>query len=79
MLSHPTGDALSNTKLQAVDYIGMGVGGGSQHQFITFQNVDQAGVALDECRSELDNAVQHFMKSIRRSQAGADFVQYIYV
>jgi hypothetical protein len=51
--------------------------GSAQNELVAFHDVDEAGVALDQRRSKFDNPAQNVVKSVRRSQAFADFVEYI--
>jgi hypothetical protein len=52
---------------------------GAKDKFVPLENVDQAGVALDESRGEFNNLVQNFVKSTRCAEPETDLVQYIYV
>src|SRR5579864_6397138 len=79
MLRHPARNALPNAQFQAVDNHWMRVFGSTKNKFIAFENVDEAGVALNQGRREFNNAGQNIMKSVRRTQTDSDFVEYIYV
>jgi len=73
----PPRNALPDAEFQAVDNLGMRVLGGSKDEFVAFEYVDQAGIALDQCGSKFDNAAQNFVKSVCCTEADADFVEYI--
>ena len=77
MLRHPSRNALPDAQFQAVDHFRMGILRSSQNEFVAFHDVDEAGVALDQRSSKFDNAAQNVVKSVRRTQAFADFVEYI--
>ena len=53
VLRHPACNALSNAKFQAVDDVGVRVLRGAKNKFITFEDVDEAGVALDESARQI--------------------------
>jgi hypothetical protein len=76
MFRYPSGNALSDTKFQPVDYLGMRILRRSQNKFVAFQDVDQAGVAFHQRRGKINHAIQNFVKSVR-AQADADLVKYI--
>jgi hypothetical protein len=48
-----------------------------EDQFIAFENVNEAGIALHESRSKIDDAVQNVIKSIGGAESLGNFVQYI--
>jgi hypothetical protein len=77
MLCNPSRDALSDAKFEAVDDFRMRIFGCAKDQFIAFENVDQAGIALHESRSKIDDAVQNVIKSIGGPESLGNFVQYI--
>jgi hypothetical protein len=79
VLRNPSRNALPNAEFEAVDDVGMRILRRPEHEFIAFENVDEAGVALDQCRSKFNDAVQNFVKAVPCTEAFADFVQYIYV
>src|SRR5580692_11736220 len=77
MLRDPSGNALPDAQFQPVDHFRMWILRSPQHELIAFQNVNEAGVALDQRRSKFDHTAQNVVKSVRRTQPFADFMQYI--
>jgi len=78
VLGDPSGDALANLKLETVEDFGVGVFGGAEDKFLVFQNIDEAGIALDECGGELDDAAQDLMERVGGCHAAAEFMKEIY-
>ena len=79
MFRHPSCNALPQAKFQPIHDFRMRILRGSQNQILAFQNIDQAGVALDQRRSKVDHTSQYIMKAIRRRQPIANLVQQIYM
>jgi len=79
MLRNPSGNALPDAEFQAVDHVLVRVLGGAKDQFVAFQNINEAGVALHQSRGEFDDAAQNFVKSVCGTEPNTDFVQYIYM
>ena len=79
MFRHPSRNALSDAQFQAIDHFGVRILRSPQDEFVALKNVDQAGVALDQCRGEFNNPVKNFVKSTRCAEPDTDLVQYIYV
>src|SRR5580704_15566696 len=77
MLRDPSGNALPDAQFQPVDHFRMWILRSPQNELVAFQNVNEAGVALDQRRSKFDHTAQNVVKSVRRTQAFADFVEYI--
>ena len=75
MFCHPARDALSQAQFQAVHNLRMAILRSSQDELLLFQHINQAGVALHQCRSKLDHASQYFVETIRRRQPDANLVQ----
>lgn len=71
----PSGDAFTHVQFQAIDRIGVRILGRSQDEFFAFENIDEAGIALDQSGGKIDDAGQNFVKSIRCGKTDADFVQ----
>jgi len=79
MFRHPSRNALPHAQFQAVDNFFVRVFGGAQNQLVAFENINQAGIALHQRSGKFNNAVQYIVKSIRRTEANTDFVEYIYM
>ena len=77
MFRYPSCNALSDAKFQPVDNFRMRILRGTKDKFVALKDVDQAGVALDQRRSEFNHAVQNFVKSVRAAKSDADFVKYV--
>jgi hypothetical protein len=77
MFRYPSGDALSDSKFQTVDYFRMRIHGGAKHKFVPLEYVDETGIALHQRGGKFDNAVQDFMKTVRRPQADADLMEHV--
>ena len=60
-----TRNVLSDAMFQAVYDLGMRVLRASKHEFVVFQHVDQAGVALHQRGGKFDHAAQDFANSVR--------------
>ena len=76
---HPSRNALPHAQFQAVDNFVMRVLRCAQNQFVAFENIDQAGIALHQRSGKFNNAVQYIVKSVRRTETNTDFVEYIYM
>jgi hypothetical protein len=79
VLGDPSGNTLPDAEFEAVDGFRMRVLGGAQDQFIAFKNVDEAGIAFHQSGGKFDDAGKHFVKSVARSQAHANLMEYINV
>ena len=79
MFRHPSRNALPHAQFQAIDRVGMRSFGCPQDEVIVFEHIDQAGVALHQRSSKFDDTTQNFVKSVRRIQPNADFMEYINV
>jgi hypothetical protein len=79
MFRDPSCDSLPHAELQAIDNIRMGILGGAQNEIVSFENINQARVALHQSGSKLDDAAKNFVKSVGSVEANADFMEYIYV
>jgi hypothetical protein len=75
--SDPSGNALTDLQVEAIDYIGMRVLRGPQHQFVLFKDVDKAGIALNHRGGELHNPLQQRMQWIGSGHAAANFVEKV--
>lgn len=75
MLSHPARDTLPNADLDLVDRIGVRVLRRTQYQVVAFEDVHEAGVALDDVAQQLDNASEHGLQRVGGGQAAADLVK----
>jgi hypothetical protein len=77
MLGHPPGDPLSDPQFEAVQDLRMRILRRPQHEFPLFQNVNEAGIALDESGDEADDAVENFVERPGSGKAAADFVKHV--
>jgi len=79
MFRDPSSNALPDAEFQAVDHVRMRALGGAQDEFVAFENINEAGVALHQSRGKFDHAGQNFVESVCGTEPNTDFVQYIYV
>ena len=77
VFGNPPGDPLTDSQRQAIDYIRMRRLRRAQHEVFVLQDVDEARVALDDGRQEIDHTGQHGVQGIGGSDAAADFVKQI--
>ena len=77
VLGDPSGDALAEMELEAVEDFGVRILGGTEDEFFVLQHVDEAGIALDQGGGELYDVVQDFVERISGGHAAAEFVQEI--
>ena len=68
---------LPHAQFETIHHIGMRILRSPQNQLFTFQNVDQAGIALDQRGGKIHHASQNFVKSVGCRQPVADLVQQI--
>jgi hypothetical protein len=78
VLGDPPGDALADLELETVEHFGVGVLGGTEHQFPVFQDIDEAGIAPDQSGGELNDTIQDFVERVSGGHAAAEFVKEIY-
>ena len=58
------GDPLAEKNAQVVDNIGVRILRGPEHELIVFEDVDKAGIALDERAGEVDDAIEYGVQRI---------------
>jgi len=75
----PSRNALPHAQFQVVYRLRMGILGSSKHKLVAIKHVNQAGIAPHQSGGKFDDTAQHFMKSVGRSQAHADFMKHIYM
>src|SRR5215831_645560 len=73
----PAGDSLPHAELEPIDHFGVRVLRGAEDEFVPFENVDEAGVALHHRSDELEDAQQYFVKRIGGGDAFTEFMQEI--
>jgi hypothetical protein len=78
VLGDPSGDALADLELEAVEDFGVGILGGAEDEFFVFQDVNEAGITLDQCGGELNDTVQDFVERVGGGHTAAEFVKEIY-
>ena len=78
VLSDPSGDALADLELEAVENFGVGILGGPEDELFVLENIDETGVALDQGGGELHDAVQDLVERVGGGHAAAEFVKEIY-
>jgi len=79
VLGDPSGDALADLELEAVEDFGVRILRGAEDKFFAFQYIDKTGIALDQGGSELYDAVQDFVEWVGGGHAAAEFVKEIYL
>ena len=62
-------------QFQPVHHLRVRILGGAENQFVSFENVDEAGIALHDARHELDHQFQNGIQGIGGGDALADLVQ----
>ena len=75
MLGDPARDSLANPNLEPVDHFVVRILGSAEYQFVILDNVDKAGIALDEFGCKLNDMLKDFVERIGRGHAAADPVQ----
>ena len=75
----PSGYAVADLQLEAVDYFGVGIFGGAQDEFVVFENVDEAGIEFGDDGDEVDDFAKDFVERIGGGEAAADFVEQIHL
>ena len=57
VLGDPAGDTFADAEFQAIDHFGMRIAGGAENKVLSFEHINEAGVALHQCGSEVDDAI----------------------
>jgi hypothetical protein len=78
LLSHPSGNSLSDLHRNLADQFGMGILRSAQYEelFLVIEKIKQAGIALRGLDNEIDNLMQNFIQIQGNADRLADLMQY---
>src|SRR5260221_812383 len=74
---YPARDSLTHAQPQPVDFFRVWIFGGLPDQFVGFEQIDKARIAVHDCGDEVDYARQYRVERIGGSNATTDLVQKI--
>src|SRR5260221_5973262 len=74
---YPARDSLAHAQPQPVDFVRVGILGGLQAQFVDFEQIDQARIAVNDCGDEFDHARQYRVERIGGSNSTTDLLPKI--
>jgi hypothetical protein len=79
VFSNPSGDAVSDLKLEAIHDFGVRIFGGAEDEFVFLEDIDEAGIEFGDDGDEVDHFAKDFVKRIGGGEAAADFVEKIHL
>ena len=79
VLRDPSRDSLPDAQFQTIDHFRMWILRRPQDEFIAFEHIDEAGIALHKRGRKIDNPGKNFVEIVGRVQTDRNFMQYVYM
>ncbi len=77
VLGDPAGDALAELDAERIDDVRVRITRRAQDQLFAFERVNEAGIAGNHGRDELENAVEHGVERVGGGEPAGDFMQEV--